>query len=726
MKNQKKRSDSRRLTSMPRRFELTSVALAAALILSGKVYAQESSIVNGADGKAVAGAVLPAVSVNAAVEADATTEGSGSYAAKNATIAGKAAQSLQETANSVSVVTSQRMADQNMVTLEDALQYTTGIKAVSWGTSAYYSARGYPLGIEYDGVSLFNSIQYQPQLDLAFYDRVEVFRGPAGVIDGIGNPGGTVNMVRKRPLDTFHVSTETQVSSFGGVRQSIDVTGALNKEGTLRGRAVIVGSDEHQSIDRYRKKEFGVYGILEYDIDPRTTIALSAAHQVNADSDYDYGVGGMSNGARLPTSWTQNFAPGWNYTRNTIDEVSLNLAHRFDNGWKSSTSLLYRHESTNATDAYPLGATGTNPYEQSYYGEVNRIGYNSLGFDTNVSGPLHLLGRDHTLTFGASYSQNTKVQGYGGESLGTWNVLDAENIPKPDDLVPSYSYYHYQQGGVYGQARFQITAPLAVTLGARGVWYQETSRTEGSDWSTQSRINGKFVPYAAITYDILPQLTAYASYSSVFAPQTGTTSSGAALAPQSGKQYEAGLKTSALHHRLNASVAVFRIDNDHYAISDPDNPNYSVDAGRVRSQGWEAEVNGEPLPGWNIYAGYTLLNTDYLSGGTSTGESYDAEEPHSLFKLWTTYRFQQGMLRGWMIGGGMLAQTATSRATAQYETGGYAVYNAQIGYSFNKHTSATMTVNNLFDRRYYARTVGTYFSQFGDRRNVMLTVRTDF
>lgn len=164
----------------------------------------------------------------------------------------------------------------------------------------------------------------------------------------------------------------------------------------------------------------------------------------------------------------------------------------------------------------------------------------------------------------------------------------------------------------------------------------------------------------------------------------------------------------------------------HYAISDPDNPNYYVDAGRVRSQGWEAEVNGEPLPGWNVYAGYTLLNTDYLSGGSSTGESYDAEEPHSLFKLWTTYRFQQGLLRGWMIGGGMLAQTATSRATAQYEQGGYAVYNAQFGYSFNKHTSATMTVNNLFDRRYYARTVGTYFSQFGDRRNVMLSVRTDF
>lgn len=234
------------------------------------------------------------------------------------------------------------------------------------------------------------------------------------------------------------------------------------------------------------------------------------------------------------------------------------------------------------------------------------------------------------------------------------------------------------------------------------------------------------MPYAAITYDIIPQLTAYASYSTVFAPQTGSTVSGAALAPQSGKQYEAGLKGSFLNHRLNASAALFRIDNDHYAISDPTNSAYYLDAGKVRSQGWETEINGEPLPGWNIYAGYTLLNTNYLSGGTATGESYDPEEPQHLFKLWTTYRFQRGMMHGWMIGGGLFGQSAASRSSSLYEQGGYVVYNAQIGYQFNKHTSASLTLNNVFNRRYYARTVGTYFSQFGDTRNVMLTVRTDF
>lgn len=725
MKINKKLIYFKHLARMPRRFEMTSFALAAVVALSGKAYAQTSTGVSGTDGKAGVDAVLPAVTVNAKAEADATTEGSGSYAAQAATIAGKTPQALQEVPNSVSVVSRQRMDDQNMTTLQDAMQYTTGVTSVPWGDSAYYTARGYQLGIEYDGIPLFNSVQYQLQLDLAFYDRVEVFRGPAGVMDGLGNPGGTVNMVRKRPLDTFHVSTETQVTSFGGARQTVDVTGPLNKDGTLRGRAVIVGSDEHQSLDGSRDKEAGAYGILEYDINPRTTVSFSAAHQVNSDSGFDFGVGGMSNGERLPTSWTQNFGPSWNYKRSVLNEVNLNLTHAFESGWKSNSTILYRHLNISATDAYPLGATGTDPYVQSYWGERNIQSYSSLGFDTNVSGPVHLFGQDHTLTFGANYSQTTYAQAYGGESLGAFNVLDAAGIPEPASIATAYNYYHYQQGGVYGQAHIKITEPLSVTLGAREAWYQESSRGAASDWAVQTRVNGKFVPYAAVTYDIIPQLTAYASYSTVFAPQTGTTASGGALAPQSGKQYETGLKGSFLQHRLNANVALFRIDNNDYAISDPDNPNFYVDAGKVRSQGVETEVNGEPLPGWNVYAGYTLLNTDYLSGGSSTGQSYDLEEPHSLFKLWTTYRFQRGMLRGWMVGGGLFAQSASSRSSTLYEQGGYAVYNAQVGYTFNKHTSATLSLNNIFNRRYYARDPGTFFSEFGDRRNAVLSVRTD-
>ncbi|WP_158601992.1 TonB-dependent siderophore receptor [Pararobbsia silviterrae] len=712
-------------------FRRSVIGMAVAAAWMGSAYAQSVSADGASDSGSATTTTLPTVTVTSKPDVDATTEGSGSYGAQAATIAGKVPQALNEIPNSVSVITRQRMDDQNMATLEDAMQYATGVESVSYGDTAYYSARGYQLGIEFDGISVMQGIQYMPQLDLAFYDRIEIFRGPAGVTDGVGNPGGTVNMVRKRPLDTFHIDTETQVSSFGGVRQVVDVTGPLNQDGTLRGRAVIVGADEHQSIDRYRTKEAGFYGILEYDIDPRTTVSLSAAHQVNPDSGLDFGVGGMKDGLRLPTSYSQNFSPDWNYNRNILDEVNLDLTHRFENGWKSTTTVLYRYYSTDSLYAFPFGATGADPYNQLYLGEAQRDTYSWFGADTNISGPVHVFGRDHTLTFGASYSQLNASEEFGSALLGTYDVLNPNDIPRPD--IPysaeSYSAYRYEQGAVYGQARIKITDPLSVTLGGREVWFQETSESGiGEPWSVDTRLNGKFIPYAGLVYDILPNLSAYVSYSAVFEPQTGTTVGGQGIQPASGKQYEAGFKGTFLNGRLNATVAAFRIDNDHYEISDPVNLGYYLDAGQVRSQGWEAEVNGEPLPGWNVYAGYTLLNLDYTSGASAeaAGQGAGLEEPQNQFKLFTTYRFQQGAMRGWSVGGGMYAQSATSRLSTIYEQGGYAIFNAQVGYQFNKHVNATLSLNNIFNREYYARTPGTYFGQFGDLRNAMLTVRTDF
>jgi outer membrane receptor for ferric coprogen and ferric-rhodotorulic acid len=75
------------------------------------------------------------------------------------------------------------------------------------------------------------------------------------------------------------------------------------------------------------------------------------------------------------------------------------------------------------------------------------------------------------------------------------------------------------------------------------------------------------------------------------------------------------------------------------------------------------------------------------------------------------------------VGGGMLAQSQITRGVEQ---GGYAIFNAQVGYRFNKHVDASLSLNNIFNREYYVRPPGTFFSEFGDRRNLMLTVRTDF
>lgn len=677
-------------------------------------------------------AQLSAVIVTGHAIDDGTTEGSGSYAASSATIAGKTAVPLQEIPGSVSVLTRQRMDDQNVTTIQQGLRYVTGVESVDYGDStAYFKARGNQLGIEFDGVPIVNGLQYQPQFDLAMYDRVEVLRGPSGVMDGAGEPGGVVNLVRKRPQDQFHLSTQTQVGTFGSARQMIDVTGPLNQEGTVRGRAVVAGSDGLQSVDGTRNKNAMVYGALDSDLTPRTTLSLSGGYQRTRISGLDYGAPGVYDSTqtyligRVPSTYSRNFSPDWSWSDTSIAEANANLVHRFDNGWKWDTTTFYRHGQLNAD--YGYAGPGATPDGLSYYGDQRQHStFDWFGADTHVSGPIQAFGMAHTLTVGANYSLMRDTEKYGFVALNgpymddTYSLYDPNAVPNVYVPFSSGENDRIEQYGVYAQARVHIAKPVTLVLGARETALQESTQPiipAVGDWTTTAREKHRFLPSAGIVWDIAPWLTTYASYSKFLSAQTEATYTGSLLPPRTGDQYEVGVKSSFFGGRLTTTAALFRINDNNRAIEDPDHPDGYLPGGKARDQGFELEVAGQPTPNWNVYAGYTYLNVQY---DNDTANLSDGTDPRHLFKLWTNYKFSKGMLRDVSVGGGMLAQSAITRGVAQ---GGYAIFNAQLGYRINKRTDVSLQLNNVFNRSYYVRPPGNFFSVFGDGRNAMLTLR---
>lgn len=385
--------------------------------------------------------------------------------------------------------------------------------------------------------------------------------------------------LRERPQDQFHVSTETQVDSLGSVRQMIGVTGPLNKDGTLRGRAVLVGSDGLESIDRTRSKEVMEYGALDYDITPRTTLSLSGGYQVSPVSGLDYGAGGVLNSdqtaliGRVPSSCTQNFSPSRNYSYTAIEEVNGNLVHRFENDWKSSTTLFYRHELSKSYYAY--SGPGATADGLSYYGDQRqRNTYNWFGADTNVSGPIQIFGQIHTLTLGANYSVMSSTAQSGFVSLngpyddGAFSLFDPNAVPAVDVPFTFGTNERTVQYGLYAQARIHLAKPLTLVLGGREAFLQDRTQTtlpSVTGRSTDAQINQRFLPSAGLVWDIVPALTAYANYSRFLDAQTDTTYSGAALPPRTGEQYEVGLKSSLLGGSLNTTAALFRINDDNRA-----------------------------------------------------------------------------------------------------------------------------------------------------------------
>ena len=215
---------------------------------------------------------LAEVKVVAQADRAGTTEGTGSYTARGPSgVATGLALSVRDTPQSVSVMTQQRMEDENLTSISDVLARVPGISTSALGTErSNANARGYPItNYQLDGVSThteflgLDALPTQSIADMALYDRIEVLRGASGLTTGAGDPSGIVNMVRKKPTAQFQGSAEASVGSWGNRRGVLDLSSPLNASGSVRGRLVAVHQEGDSHIDFYSKKKDVLYGVTK-------------------------------------------------------------------------------------------------------------------------------------------------------------------------------------------------------------------------------------------------------------------------------------------------------------------------------------------------------------------------------------------------------------------------------------------------------------------------------
>ena len=503
------------------------------------------------------GYVLVARNAQSALELGATqvttnqlgsvTEGTGSYTPGTIATATRLVLTPRETPQSISVVTRQVMDDFGLNAIDDVMRHTPGITVSTYDTERtnYYS-RGFSIvNFQYDGIPTLRDAQYsagQTLTDMALYDRVEVLKGATGLLTGAGGPGGTINLIRKKPTSQFMSSIEVGAGSWDNYRTQIDVSGPLTETGNVRGRAVAAYQDKKSFLDHYSRKTGVYYGILEVDLDEDTLLTLGADYQDSNPKGSSWTgtrtiFDATGNKLDLPRSF--NNGPKWSSWEQYSRTVFATLEHNFDNGWV--TKGQYNHQ-INGYDA-PLGyisqdsATASSIYARKYTGETTR---DSL--DVYASGPFELFGREHQLVVGQSLS------------ISDWKGKDYSNATYFDN---SYDFYQWhgqaieplwnqptkindettRQSGTYIAGRFSLMDDLHVMLGTRVANYQVTG-------TSKTKASGKVVPYAGVVYDLNDNVSAYASYTEIFQPQTQYRDrTRKMLAPDEGKNYELGLKS---------------------------------------------------------------------------------------------------------------------------------------------------------------------------------------
>lgn len=693
---------------------------------------------------------LPEVSVTASKTRDshAISEGSHSYTARAVTI-GKGEQSLRETPQSVSVVTRQRMDDQNLTTLDSVLMQTTGVtKQLRGYGHSTYNSRGFEISnYMVDGVPMgdYGGIGTAP--DTMLLDRIEVMRGAPGLLIGNGDPGGTVNMVRKRPLAEKQIQFVGRAGSWDYYRLDGDITGPLNDSGTLRGRLIAGYEDRHYFYDVTKTALPLVYGMLEADLGPDTVAAIGFRYQ---DYRQDGGRwrGGLpmsTDGSDLKLSRSTTLGPSWTSYRSETQEIFGDITHRFNDDWKIKLSATHQRNDRNdqilrPTDDRidPQALTGLKYMRM----EFSQVRYETTALDAQLSGRFNGWGQEHELFVGANWQRNEMPTSRSARTaytpqyaidLGNLDLSDVPRLYRGPYGAPLSSKETRQ--GIYGNARLQLADALKLILGGRVSWYEYES-----SFSTPYKQNHEVTPYAALIYRLNDNWSLYGSYTEIFKPQSSSfTASGSSLDPAKGTNYEAGIKGEFYDGKLNTAFTVFRINQRNGAITDPLNNTSCaasptggacyINSGKQKSEGFDVEVNGELLPGWQVFAGYTFNSAKYVTAENSNmnGTRLNGDHnPRHLLRAWNTYRLP-GELERISVGGGVTMQSETSFTTAvdnvKRKQSGYAVWSAQASYKIDEHWTAALNINNLFDKRYYLDALQT---SYGEPQSVMLTVRGNF
>jgi len=737
---------------------------------------------------------LPLMTVTGAAINPGVTEGTGSYTTSQSSY-GKG-QTLKELPQTVTVMTYESIQDQGLKTLDDVLERTPGV-TVQQNTSvdSLFYSRGFQItSFQIDGNSPLLSLSSTQtfagdlntsQLDLAMFDSVEVLRGSDALYGTSGEPGGAINLVRKKPTRQFQVKALAHAGSWNNYRSELDVGGSIMENGRIRGRLVGVYENRKFFYDVAKSDKYLFYGIVEADI-TNSTLLTFGGDLMRQDSTYwRFGLPRYSNGADIGLPRSTSFVTDDDRWKRNNNRQFIRLDQAIGTDWTLGIEASRAQSEVDQSSIFWWGAI--DPI--TFSGFNSAIGHGrqfdrdetQKTLDAVLKGSFHLLSREHKVILGANINQyKSGVKTYRHmNDIGRPNffVIQIPNFFEfdPEDYRFDDSYFlafrdrtTITQKGLYGSLAAKIADPLTLIVGGRMSWYSYNnvsnnfSSTTGAVTSTsltKYQDNVVFTPYLGVVFDLTEQWSTYGSIAETYKPQANNRKGplpGTPLAPVTGRSYEIGVKGNLFDGRLNTALAFYSIKRNGQAMEDPAYPPTFggelgssccyLDDGRITSKGVDTEVSGEIVPGWQILAGYTFNDNESKAGNPLYGSTVT---PRHLFKLWSSYELK-GMLSGLKLGGGLTAQssayidgiTRTFNAITGLYDGpsvnykftepGHVLVDLFAQYRLNKHWSATLNVNNVFDKKYYQIGTGNMNSRanannwYGTPRNFLLSMRYSY
>lgn len=568
-------------------------------------------------------------------------------------------------------------------------------------------------------------------------ERVEVLKGPASVLYGWMDPSGMVNMITKKPKDeeSREINLSGQVfPEYGatGYSGSFDATGRLNESGTLLYR-MIAGHETADSFRDYVDDDTMMYAFPSLSWVPDESRRLDLQFEyVREDRTADDGLfvlnhdinqrADISTFYQEPgdTDQDEGYALGLNYQHGFSDTVAMNLKWR--SVWHTDERDLY--ESNSVRPDNTLRRRNRHQYNEREYhfADANlTIDLDAVAQQTllvGVNGGYEYRQYDR-LAFGASGANvDLNNPSYTGQILA-----DQPGTFRKWDL------YNY---GVYAQDQIAVTDKLSFLVGGRydtqsgdyNLRYLDRSTTVDESATVHAvTFNG------GVSYEVTPLATVYASVSESFNPQAipSFDANNQQLDPETGIQYEAGVKLNLLDNKLNSNISVFDLTKEN--ISETVNGEREL-IGTVESRGVELTVQYQPSLNWQLQAGYTYTDAEVSETSNDDARGNDpAFVPRHTASLLARYNHPEEVLGG-MVGMGLGWRFQSSRYTDEETSNrvllpSYHVTDLNFYYEIES-LKLSLVLENLFDETYFIGGTNDTRIYVGDPRKISLKAKYIF
>lgn len=625
------------------------------------------------------------------------------YSVPDGTTATKTDTPLRDIPQSIQVVPRQVLEDQNVTRISEAARNVSSVTVQrGFGNNTdNYIIRGF---VTYDNLrNGFRDIDaYQSTANV---ERVEVLKGPASVLYGQFEPGGVVNYITKQPLSEPYYAGEFTIGSYDYYRPSIDISGPLNSERSLLYRLNVAYENFDSFVDFVNGETFSIAPVLTYKIGDTTTLNLEYEY---ASNNRDFYEGFLPEAVSFQLPISRNFAePNSNPYRREINRAGLSVDHRFSENLRlrSAFSAFFSDESVlavRARELEPDDRTVTRAFRD------NKLSQTTYSWQTDLIGKFSTGSVDHQLLLGLEYVRDIRTDDCckGAEVSGLDIFNPVYGSPLPTILEPgNFTETTSDTVGIYLQDQVALLSNLKLLLGGRIDFFNRNSEVtdgESGELEEDDLNETPFSPRVGLVYQPIEPISLYASYSRSFVPSDSQTVGGDFLPPTRGTQYEVGIKSEFFDGRLSATLAAYEITKTNVATIDPDNLDFSIAIGEVKSRGVEFDLAGELAPGWNVIASY-FVNDAFVNVGDENNPEGDSlvNAPEQGGSLWTTYEIQSGNLQGLGFGAGVFfvgdreAELPNDLIIPSYVRADAAIFykrdNWRIGLNFK----------NLFDKKYY-------------------------